>query len=218
MAHSTAVATLAEDAARAIGANPLRAKAGALFHDIGKLANPQYFTENNPDSSLLHDRLKPEESARIIRAHVTDGVELAREYRLCRFIRSVISSHHGDDMVRFFYRKAVEESKTSGVPVREEDFRYHGEPPRNREEGIISLADACEAASRSMEKPTPEKIADLVSGIVQGRFRDGMLRNSRLTAGELHKLQKSFIATLSSRMRGRIAYPEEPSAGKDDGK
>ena len=218
MAHSTAVAVMAEDAARAIGANPLRAKAGALFHDIGKLANPQYFTENNPDSSLLHDKLKPEESSRIILAHVTDGVELARQYRLCRFLRNVISSHHGDDLVRFFYHKAQEESQKTGAPVNEEDFRYHGKLPQYKEEGIICLADACEAASRSIKDPTPEKIAALVGNIFQSRFKDGMLRDCRLTAEELDKLQKSFISSLSCMMRGRIAYPKEATDAKDDKK
>lgn len=218
MAHAMAVATLSEDAARAIGANPVRAKAGALFHDIGKLSNPQYFTENNPNSSLLHDRLKPEESSGIILSHVTDGVELARQYRLCHFIRSVISSHHGDDLVRFFYYKAQEESKKTGAPVNVEDFRYHGKPPRDREEGIISLADACEAASRSIKEPTPEKIGELVGNIIQSRFRDGQLRNSRLTGEELNKLRKSFTFTLSSSMHGRIAYPKEATAAKGNGK
>ena len=212
MAHSMAVATLAEDAARAIGANPLRAKVGALFHDIGKLVRPQYFTENNPDSALLHDRLKPEESARIILAHVTDGVAMAREHRLCRFVRNVIATHHGDDLVRFFYYKAQEESKKTGIPVREADFRYTGKPPRSREEGIISLADACEAASRSLKDPTEESLAALVGNIIQGRFRDGLLRDSRLSAAELEVLRKSFISTLSSMMRGRIAYPAGATA------
>ena len=212
MAHSMAVATLAEDAARAIGANPLRAKVGALFHDIGKLSKPQYFTENNPDSSRLHDALTPQMSSRIIRDHVTDGVELANQHRLCRFIRGVISTHHGDDLVRFFYNKALEESKTSGTQVLEDQFRYHGEPPTTKEEGIISLADACEAASRSLKEPTPEKIGELVGGIIQSRFREGMLRNCRLTVAELDKLKKSFTSTLSSSMHGRISYPGAASA------
>ena len=218
MSHATSVAVIAEDAARAIGANPLRAKVGALFHDIGKLADPKYFTENNPESSRLHDRLTPEESSRIIRAHVTDGIELARQHRLCRFIRSVISTHHGDDLVRSFYVKAQEKSKKTGAPVREEDFRYHGRPPRNKEEGIISLADACEAASRSLKDPTPEKIDAMVHGIFQGRFAGGMLRDCRLTAEELDKLQKSFIVTLTCMMRGRIAYPEAVASAEGDKK
>ena len=215
MAHAMAVATLAEDGARAIGANPLRAKVGALFHDIGKLSRPQYFTENNPNSSLLHDQLKPEESAGIILAHVTDGVTLARKHRLCRFVRNVIASHHGDDLVRFFYRKAQELSKATGTPVREGDFRYAGKLPKSREEGIISLADACEAASRSLKDPTEESLGALVGNIIQGRFRDGLLRESRLSAAELEILRKVFISTLACMMHGRIAYPAGPVVGED---
>ena len=209
MAHAMAVATIAEDAARAIGANPLRAKAGALFHDIGKLAMPQYFTENNPDSALQHANLTPQMSSSIIRDHVKEGLTLARQHRLCRFIREVIASHHGDDLVSFFYRQAQERSKPGDAPVLESQFRYHGEPPSSREAGIVNLADACEAASRSLKHPTPENIADMVRNIIDGRFKSGQLRNSILTASDLDLIAKSFISTLSSSMHGRIAYPKE---------
>ena len=218
MAHSMAVATLAEDGAKAIGANPVRAKAGALFHDIGKLSNPQYFTENNPKSSLLHDSIAPQMSSRIIRDHVTEGVALARRHRLCRFIREVIASHHGNDLVQFFYNKALEESKKSGAKVLERQFRYGGPLPVNREAGIICLADACEAASRSIKDPTEEKIADKVADIFRKRFDHGMLCKCHLTAEELDKLQKSFIRSLSTSMHGRIAYPAEPADSGRSGK
>ena len=206
MAHSMAVATMAEDAARAIGINPLRAKSGALFHDIGKLAMPQYFTENNPDSALQHMNLNPQMSCIIIRDHVKEGLQLARQHRLCRFIRGVIASHHGDDLVRYFYVKALEEERRNGTPVLESQFRYHGKPPVGKEAGIISLADACEAASRSLKHPTPENIAEMVRGIIQMRFREGQLRNSRLSAADLHLVEKSFVATLCGSMHGRVAY------------
>ncbi|MBQ6353246.1 MAG: HDIG domain-containing protein, partial [Lentisphaeria bacterium] len=205
MAHSMAVATLAEDAARAIGANPLRAKAGALFHDIGKLSMPQYFTENNPESGLLHRNLNPQMSSIIIRDHVKEGLALARQHRLCRYIRGVIGSHHGDDLVRFFYRQALEEHKADAPPVLEEQFRYHGAPPKSREEGIINLADACEAASRSLKHPTPENITEMVRNIIRGRFTGGQLRNCHLTTADLELVEKSFIASLSSGMHGRVA-------------
>lgn len=209
MAHSMAVATLAEDAARAIGANPLRAKSGALFHDIGKLAMPQYFTENNPDSALQHQSLNPQMSSIVIRDHVKEGLALARQHRLCRFIREVIATHHGDDLVRYFYNKAREEHERGGPAVLESQFRYHGRPPRIKEAGIVNLADACEAASRSLKHPTPENLAEMVRSIIQARFRDGQLRNSHLTAEDLDRLEKSFIATLSSSMHGRVAYSRE---------
>ena len=213
MAHSMAVATIAEDAARAIGANPLRAKAGALFHDIGKLAMPQYFTENNPNSALQHANLNPQMSSRVIRDHVTEGLSLARQYRLCRFIREVIASHHGDDLVSFFYRQAQENRKPGDPPVLESQFRYHGDPPTSREAGIISLADACEAASRSLRHPVPEDLAEMVHKIICGRFGSGQLRLCRLTAADLDRIEKSFVSTLSSSMHGRIAYaPAESDA------
>ena len=215
MAHSMAVATIAEDAARAIGANPLRAKSGALFHDIGKLSMPQYFTENNPDSALQHANLTPQMSSSIIRDHVKEGLILARQYRLCRFIREVILSHHGDDLVRFFFHQAQENRKPDDPPVLESQFRYHGEPPSSREAGIINLADACEAASRSLKHPTPENIADMVHNIIEGRFKGGQLRNSILTAADLDLIAKSFISTLSSSMHGRIAYPKEVSGERE---
>jgi len=146
----------------------------------------------------------------VIRDHVKEGLELARQHRLCRFIRDVIASHHGDDLVRYFYHKALEESKPGESPVLESQFRYHGEPPVSREEGIINLADACEAASRSLKHPTPENIAGMVRSIIQLRFSDGQLRNSHLTADDLAKLEKSFISTLSNSMHGRVEYPKEP--------
>ena len=208
MAHSMAVAALAEDAARTIGANPLRAKAGALFHDIGKLAMPQYFTENNPDSGLLHQAINPQMSSIIIRDHVKEGLALARQHRLCRFIRGVISSHHGDDLVRFFYRQALDEHKADSPPVLESQFRYHGNLPKSREEGIINLADACEAASRSLKHPTQENITEMVRNIIQMRFSSGQLRKCHLTAEDLSKLEKSFISSLASGMHGRVAYPQ----------
>ena len=213
MAHSMAVATLSEDAARAIGANALAAKAGALFHDIGKLVMPQYFTENNPDSALQHLNLNPQMSSIIIRDHVKEGLVLARRYRLCREVREIIATHHGDDLVRYFYNKMLENAKHDGSapPVLESQFRYTGEPPRGIEATIVSLADACEAASRSLEHPTPERLRELVGRIFLGRFQGGQLRRSLLSLADLEKVRESFIATLSSARHGRVSY-DTPAA------
>jgi putative nucleotidyltransferase with HDIG domain len=208
MMHSMTVATLAEDAARAIHANPLRAKAGALFHDIGKLSMPQYFVENNVDSPKDHEAMPPQRSCGIIRGHVKEGLALAREYRLCRFVRDAIATHHGDDLISFFYRRALEESN-GDLPVLESQFRYDGEPPVEKELTIISLADACEAASRSLNKPTPAKLESLVNDIFIGRLRGGQLRNSDLTTGELNIVRECFIEDLISFNHGRIAYQKE---------
>lgn len=206
MFHSMTVATLAEDAAKAIKANPARAKAGALFHDIGKLAMPQYFVENNSDSPKMHEELPPQRSCSIIRGHVNEGLDLAREYHLCRFVRDAIGTHHGDDLISFFYRRALENNTGEVI---ESQFRYDGNPPVDKELTIISLADACEAACRSLSKPTASKIEALVNEIFIGRLRGGQLRNSELTACELDVVRECFIEDLISINHGRIAYQKE---------
>lgn len=211
--HSVNVATLAEDAANAIKANSLRAKAGALYHDIGKLEMPQYFIENNMDSAREHDQLPPQRSSGIIRGHVKEGLALARKYRLCRFVRDAIATHHGDDLVSFFYNRALEQQKDgtaiNPAPVLESQFRYDGEPSVEKELTIISLADACEAACRSLNKPAPAQIEALVDQIFIGRMKGGQLRNSQLTLEELNRVRDCFIADLISFNHGRIAYQQE---------
>ena len=207
MFHSMTVATLAEDAARSIGANPLKAKAGSLFHDIGKLEKARYFIENNRNSDQLHQKLTPAQSARIILGHVLEGLRLARENRLCRLVREAIRTHHGDSLVYFFYAKA--KAANPDVPVKKSLFQYSGPPPRGRELTIISLADACEAAVRSLDRPDPENIRAKVEEIFLGRIRDGQLRNSLLSLRDLDRVKESFIATLMSIHHGRIAYTTE---------
>ena len=211
MFHSMNVATLAEDAARAIRANPLKAKAGALFHDIGKLSNPGYFVENNIHSPEEHDQLQPRQSAAIIRDHVSEGVVLGRKHRLSHFIKDAISTHHGDDLVSFFYRKALEahERTPGSAPVFEADFRYTGEPPEERELSIISLADACEAACRSLKDTSEANIREMVENIFTHRLRQNQLRNSKLTLDELNIIRECFIKDLVNFNHGRIAYNKE---------
>jgi putative nucleotidyltransferase with HDIG domain len=212
MFHSMTVATLAEDAAAAIHADPLRAKAGALFHDIGKLSMPQYFVENNVDSPKDHEAMPPQRSCGIIRGHVKEGLALARSYRLCSFLRDAITTHHGDDLISFFYRRALAEQSENSAgmpPVLEAQFRYDGPPPTGKELTIISLADACEAASRSLNKPSPAKLESLVNDIFTGRLRGGQLRNSDLSLHELNVVRECFIADLISFNHGRIAYQKE---------
>ena len=207
MFHSMTVATLAEDAARAIGANPLKAKAAALFHDIGKLEKARYFIENNHNSDDLHRVLTSVQSAQIILGHVVEGLRLARTHRLSHLIRNAIRSHHGDTLVYFFYAKTKAENPDT--PVSDTMFRYGGFPPREKELTILSLADACEAAVRSLEHPEPETIRKKVEEIFQGRLRENQLRNSLLTLKELDRVKESFIATLISIHHGRIAYTAE---------
>ena len=211
MFHSMNVATLAEDAARAIGANPLKAKAGALFHDIGKLSNPGYFVENNVDSPAEHDKLPPRQSCNIIREHVSEGLNLSRKYRLSRFIKDAVTTHHGDDLVSFFYRKALEahDNTPGSPPVFEADFRYTGNVPDSRELTIISLADACEAACRSLKDASENSIREMVENIFIHRFKNNQLRNSKLSLKELNIIRESFIKDLVNFNHGRIAYNKE---------
>lgn len=211
MFHSMNVATLAEDAARAIRVNPLKAKAGALFHDIGKLGNPGYFVENNVHSPAEHEQLQPRQSAAIIRDHVSDGLALGRKHRLSHFIKDAISTHHGDDLVSFFYRKALEahERTPGSPPVFEADFRYQGEPPTERELSIISLADACEAACRSLKDTSEANIREMVENIFNHRLQQNQLRNSKLTLQELNIIRECFIKDLVNFNHGRIAYNKE---------
>ena len=202
-------ATLAEDAAKAIRANSARAKVGALFHDIGKLYKPGDFVENNVDSPGEYAKISPTECCFRIRRHVSEGLVLAREYRLNSFIRKAIATHHGDDLISFFYQRALEQNEGNPQKLNEADFHYHGEPPVGKELSIISLADACEAASRSLNKPTAEMIEKLVNDIFAHRMRNGQLRNSQLTLEELELVRKSFISNLISLNHSRIAYKKE---------
>lgn len=213
--HSMMVATLAEDAAKAIGANAIRAKCGALYHDIGKLSKPQYFTENNLENDNQHTDLNPHVSSIIIRDHVNEGLALARKYKLNRVIRKAIEQHHGNDLVHYFYNRAMLENK-NGSHIDEGQFRYQGDLPQEKEMVIISLADACEAAVRSLEKPSVQKIEMMVDEIFKKRFRDNQLNRAQMTLDELHKVRESFVSNLISMRHGRIAYHKDENNGSED--
>ncbi|MBS0662082.1 MAG: HDIG domain-containing protein [Verrucomicrobia bacterium] len=221
--HSLVVAQLAENAANAIGANPLLARVCALFHDIGKTAHPGFFTENLRDQPNPHDGLPPAESARIIKQHVTDGVELARRHRLPRAVVEVIQQHHGTTLVRYFYNRAVEASRapfaapapgtrsplgevvTPSVP--EAGYRYDGPRPQFKESAVISLADGVEAATRSLRAVNAEQLATLIDRIVRDRMAEGQLDEAPLTFEELAKVRNSFQFTLLNMLHARVAYP-----------
>ena len=219
--HSLIVASLAESAAEAIGANAIMSRVCAYFHDIGKLNKPEYFIENQGGVNP-HDGLTPTMSALIIVSHVKDGVDLAVKHRLNPRILEVIQEHHGDSLVYFFYRKAqerlqkLEEERGGGVSdhddlpkIEEKSFRYPGPIPQSRESGIISLADAIESASRTISKPSPSRIRALIDEIVYKRVRDGQLDACGLTMTELTKVREVFSATLRSMLHARIEYPKE---------
>ena len=204
--HSMMVASLAEGAAEAIGANALLARTGAMYHDVGKLRRPQYFRENQ-NGHNIHDTLQPEESAGFIIAHQKDAMSYLSRYRMPSEIKKIVSEHHGTTLVTYFYVKAKQQQTQDGEPVIERLFRYQGNLPSTKESAIVMLADSCEAAVRSMSEPTREDVADMVHRIVQGKMDDGQLKQSPLTLSEINMIEKSFLVTLTGLMHERIRYP-----------
>jgi putative nucleotidyltransferase with HDIG domain len=204
--HSHAVGRLAEDAARAIGANSLLTRIGALYHDIGKLAAPDMFVENQRGGRNPHDRLRPSQSARIITSHVTYGLKLAREIGLPRQIADFIPQHHGTRTLHFFLRKAQAEAP-DGETVDEKEFRYPGPKPQFKEAAVMMLADSCEAAARSLAKPDPENIQTIVNKIFDAIVSDGQLDECDLSLRELTKVRESITASLVAIHHARIDYP-----------
>lgn len=204
--HSMMVASLAEGAAEAIGANALLARTGAMYHDVGKLRRPQYFRENQ-NGHNIHDTLQPEESAGFIIAHQKDAMSYLSRYRMPSEIKKIVSEHHGTTLVTYFYVKAKQQQTQDGEPVIERLFRYQGNLPSTKESAIVMLADSCEAAVRSMSEPTREDVADMVHRIVQGKMDDGQLKQSPLTLSEINSIEKSFLVTLTGLMHERIRYP-----------
>ncbi|MGI8891714.1 MAG: HD family phosphohydrolase [Chthoniobacterales bacterium] len=223
--HSLVVANLAESAAEAIGANATLCRVCSYFHDIGKLVKPDYFTENMNFERNPHDDLAPTMSALIIIAHVKEGVDLALKHGLNQQVIDVIQQHHGTSLVFYFYKRALqqyEDARAGGkimkmreedIPeVSEESFRYSGPRPQTRESAIISLADMVESASRSLEKPTPQKIEQLVTDLIDQRLADHQLDECDLTLRELRVIAERFRFTLMNMLHTRIAYPKEGKA------
>jgi putative nucleotidyltransferase with HDIG domain len=206
--HSVIVGNLVEAAAESINANPLLAKVAAYYHDIGKIKKPLYFSENMRDGENRHDKLAPSMSALIIAAHVRDGLDLAKEHQLGAMIKEVIQQHHGTAQMRFFYDKAKQLRDADLPPVDEHEFRYPGPKPQTREAALIMLADAVEAASRTLPNPTPARIQGLVQKIINYIFTDGQLDECELTLKDLHLIAKSFNLVLAGIYHHRIDYPE----------
>lgn len=203
--HSHAVGQLAEDACRAIGANALLARIGSLYHDIGKVAAPDYFVENQTGSNP-HDRLRPAQSAKIITSHVNYGLRLAKEIGLPQRVADFIPQHHGTRTLHFFLRKA-EEQAGNGEKVCEADFRYPGPKPQFKEAAILMLADSGEAAARSLAHPDPESIRSIVIRIFDAVVSDGQLDECNLTLRELNEIREAIVASLVAIYHGRIDYP-----------
>jgi putative nucleotidyltransferase with HDIG domain len=222
--HSLVVANLAEAAAEGIGANATLCRVCSYFHDVGKLVKPEYYTENMNFERNPHDDLAPTMSALIIIAHVKEGVDLALKHKLNQRIIDIIQEHHGTSLVFYFYKRALqqqEDARTGGkimslreddIPeVREETFRYSGPKPQTKESAIISLADMVESASRSLEKPTPQKIEQMVTELIGQRVSDGQLVECDLTLADLNVIAERFRFTLMTMLHTRIAYPKQDS-------
>ena len=212
--HSMVVGSLVEAAATEIGANPILAKVCGYYHDIGKLKQPLYFIENQSDGRNKHDKLAPSMSALILIAHVKNGVEIAREHKLGQVIIDTTQQHHGTSLISYFYEKAKAVKGEDAVNI--DDFRYPGPRPQTREAGLVMLADVVEAASRTLENPTPSRIQGLVQNLINKIFSDGQLDYCELTLKDLHRIASSFNKILNGIHHHRIEYQD--SANMTSGK
>jgi cyclic-di-AMP phosphodiesterase PgpH len=210
--HSLQVANLAEAAADAVGANALQARIGALYHDIGKMLKPEYYIENQQPGDNPHDRVTPYMSALIIASHVKDGLELGREYNLPEVVLNFIPTHHGTTLMEYFFRKAKELRGPEDPTVDEMEFRYPGPRPQTNEQGIVMLADSVEAASRSLDKPTPRRLEGLVDSIFRARIEEGQLDGCALTFADLNLIKETFLSILGGIYHFRVKYPDQDKA------
>jgi putative nucleotidyltransferase with HDIG domain len=211
--HSLAVAALAEEAAIAINANPIFCRVAALYHDIGKLSQPQYFTENQFTGFNMHQLLSPEESAQVIIAHVAEGVKLAQQYELPPTLIDVIQEHHGTGLVYYFYHAQIEQCRVKAITVEERLFRYLGPTPQSRESAIIMIADSIEAAYRCLDELSERAVVELVESISRDKIREHQLDTSCLTFEEIEGIKKAMILALITSAHTRVKYPDPlPSA------
>jgi cyclic-di-AMP phosphodiesterase PgpH len=212
--HSVTMASLAEAAAAAVGANEVLARVGAYFHDIGKIRKPTYFVENQKGSRNRHDRLAPRMSSLIIGAHVKDGIALANEYRLPQEVIDFIPMHHGTTRIEFFYAKALRLAESSPDEtkideIKESDYRYPGPKPQTKETGILMLADAIEASARALDDPSPQKLEAMIDELIRKRFGEGELDECPLTLKDLTKIKAAFLGVLVGIHHSRIKYPDD---------
>ncbi|MEX2152893.1 MAG: HDIG domain-containing metalloprotein [Gemmatimonadaceae bacterium] len=202
-AHTMVIANLADAACRAIGANGLLARVGAYYHDIGKLGRPQYFVENQARDRNPHDKLRPDRSAEIIRAHVVEGLKLAEQYRLPKVLRAFITEHHGTGQISYFLGKALE----NGGEVNTAEYEYPGPVPHSTETAVVMLADGVEAATRVLSEPTPARVREVIEHIVRQRLEQGQLRETPLTLRQLEIVKDEFARVLNGMYHSRIDYP-----------
>ena len=211
--HCMMVAQLAENACKEIGANALLARVGSYYHDIGKMEHPEYFTENNIDSVNRHTDLNPSLSVSVIKSHIKLGVEKAHQLRLPQQIIDIIAEHHGNSLITYFYNKAKEKDEN----VSPDDYSYPGNPPASKESAVVMLADVCEAACKSLEKPTAQRLEKFIQELINSKIESGQLDNSALTFGELTKIRDTFVRILAAYYHGRIKYQnqKDPDATGD---
>ncbi len=212
--HSLMVAALSEKVANEVGANPLLCRCCSLYHDIGKMIKPKYFTENQKGNDNPHQYQTPSMSAIILKSHVKEGVELAKAYKLpCRIV-DVIKQHHGTSLMQYFYKKAML-LKNDDEEIDERIFRYDGPKPQFKESAIIAIADAIEAASRSLEKITPQSVSELIDKIIKNKIDSDQLNECGITLKDLDVIRKSFQVTLLSMLHVRVNYEDVKIEKKD---
>ncbi|SFL32394.1 HD family phosphohydrolase [Pelosinus propionicus] len=204
--HSVLVGNLAETAAGYIHADPVTVRVGAYYHDIGKIKRPYFFVENQAGNENPHDKIAPSLSTLIVTSHIKDGVDLCREYKLPQIIIDIVQQHHGTMLVSYFYKRATENEHSECII--EADFRYEGPRPQSKEAALIMLADACEAAVRSIGKPNKNRIEATVRKIIRERLHDGQLDECNVTLKDLNVIGDVFIRVLSSMFHTRIEYPD----------
>ena len=204
--HSIIVGNLSESAANAVGANALLARTGSFYHDVGKIARPYFFKENQLTSENPHDKINPTLSSLIITGHVKEGMELAKKYKLPIEIRNFILEHHGNTLVAFFYHKA--KTADNAEEVDENQFRYNGVKPQSKETAIVMLADSIEAAVRSLTTPNKDRIEKLIQKIMKDKLEDGQLEECNITIKELEVIKRAFLQVLLGIFHERIEYPE----------
>ena len=207
--HSLVVGNLSEHAAEAIGANPLLARVGSYYHDIGKIINPEIFTENNEDSGEIHSQMEPEESAQLIRNHVTEGITLAKKYKIPQPVIDIIMQHHGDMIIRYFYEKANKEGKELDTNA----YRYPGPRPQTKEAALVMLADIVESTTKAKEIENETDIAKIIDDTINYLLKEKQFEEAPISLKDLKIVKQSFIPVLESIYRKRLDYPE---AQKDE--
>lgn len=203
--HSMMVSQLAEKACRAIGANDVLARVGALYHDMGKMDQSEYFVENQQNGENKHDNLKPSMSASILRGHLKKGIEKAEQMRLPQEVIDIIAEHHGNSVIQGFYAKA----KALDSNVSPEEFRYSGNPPSSKESAVVMLADTVEAACHTLEKPSVPNLETFIHQLVMGKLEHGQLDNANITFKELALIEEVFVDVLAGYYHSRIKYPDQ---------